>query len=345
MESLQQVRQPGRKDLLTLVAVGSAATAVSLVSPAFAVTQAPATKPVSQPHGARADTTRSLRLALPMQAGLGATLGLAPAVAAAGLAASVFRKRGARRCRQAASAAAASAACFVGAASARRGDFRAAGVVTRHARGGGEDFYEVLGVSRSANEREIKSAFRKLARKWHPDVNKEPGAQDKFQSIARAYEVLSDAQKRQRYDQFGEAGVQGMGNGPDMSSLNLEDILGDVFSQFFGGAQGMGGMGGMQSPTPVNSFATPVNSFATPVNSFAPANGNAVNGFAGMTDMSAATGMADMTGMTDMNSMTGMGMGEAVSAEAQLGEGWVAADATAGAEAGGAEDYWATMQA
>merc|ERR1719362_506687 len=81
---------------------------------------------------------------------------------------------------------------------------------------------------------------------YHPDVNKEPEAQAKFQEIGRAYEVLSDAQKRQRYDQFGEAGVEGMGAGPDMSSLNLEDILGDVFSSFFGGAPGgMGGMGGM----------------------------------------------------------------------------------------------------
>lgn len=122
----------------------------------------------------------------------------------------------------------------------------ARGSVARRARGGAEDFYEILGVSRNANEKEIKQNFRKLARQWHPDVNKEPGAQEKFQNIAKAYEVLSDAQKRQRYDQFGEAGVQGMGGGPDLSSLNLDDILGDVFSQFFGmGGQGMGGMGGM----------------------------------------------------------------------------------------------------
>eukprot|EP00440_Ansanella_granifera_P007458 gb/GFBE01008074.1/.p1 GENE.gb/GFBE01008074.1/~~gb/GFBE01008074.1/.p1 ORF type:complete len:468 (+),score=91.88 gb/GFBE01008074.1/:1-1404(+) len=107
------------------------------------------------------------------------------------------------------------------------------------------DYYEVLGVSKGANEREIKSAFRKLARQWHPDVNKEPGAQEKFQEIAKAYEVLSDSQKRQRYDQFGEAGVSGMGGGPDISGMNLDDILGDVFSQFFSGSAGMGGMGGM----------------------------------------------------------------------------------------------------
>jgi len=121
----------------------------------------------------------------------------------------------------------------------------------RWARGGGQDFYEVLGVSRSASDRDVKQAFRKLARQYHPDVNKEPGAQEKFQSIARAYEVLSDSEKRARYDQFGEAGVDGMGRGPDMSSVNLEDILGDVFSSFFGGSAGggmpggMGGMGGM----------------------------------------------------------------------------------------------------
>jgi len=100
-------------------------------------------------------------------------------------------------------------------------------------------------VSRSANDREVKSAFRRLAKQYHPDVNKEAGAQEKFQKIARAYEVLSDSQKRQRYDQFGEAGVAGMGGGQDFTTVNLEDILGDVFGSFFGGVGGMGGMGGM----------------------------------------------------------------------------------------------------
>lgn len=140
---------------------------------------------------------------------------------------------------------------LVGAAAAAypRGQRRTA-AVARRARGGG-DFYNTLGVSRSASEKEIKTAFRKLARQYHPDVNKEAGAQEKFQEIAKAYEVLSDAQKRQRYDQFGEAGVSGMGGpgGPGMSGVSLDDILGDMFGSFFGGApggmDGMGGMGGM----------------------------------------------------------------------------------------------------
>lgn len=123
---------------------------------------------------------------------------------------------------------------------------RRARAVARQARGGG-DFYGTLGVSRSASEKEIKTAFRKLARQYHPDVNKEPGAQEKFQEIAKAYEVLSDSQKRQRYDQFGEAGVEGMGaGGPGVAGMDLNDILGDVFGSFFGQQGGMGGgFGGM----------------------------------------------------------------------------------------------------
>lgn len=152
------------------------------------------------------------------------------AAAAAGLAAGAARRPTHRPSRG-----------FVGTSGSTSGFGRPAGVVARRV----GDFYETLGVSRSASEKDIKSAFRKLARQWHPDVNKEPGAQEKFQEIARAYEVLSDSQKRQRYDQFGEAGVSGMGagGGPDMSSVNLEDILGDLFGSAFGG--GMGGFGGM----------------------------------------------------------------------------------------------------
>mmetsp|Transcript_36778 Transcript_36778/g.84696 ORF Transcript_36778/g.84696 Transcript_36778/m.84696 type:complete len:474 (-) Transcript_36778:189-1610(-) len=113
--------------------------------------------------------------------------------------------------------------------------------VIRRARGGDTDFYQVLGVQRNSTEKDVKQAFRKLARQYHPDVNKEPGAQEKFQEIARAYEVLSDEQKRQRYDQFGEAGVEGMGaGGPDMSSVNLEDLLGGLFGGMFSGAGGVG---------------------------------------------------------------------------------------------------------
>lgn len=115
------------------------------------------------------------------------------------------------------------------------------------AQGGRRNFYDTLGVSRSADDKEIKRSFRKLAREWHPDVNKSPEAQKKFQEIARAYEVLSDGQRRSRYDQFGEAGVQGAtSGGPDLSSLNLEDILGDVFGSFFGGGAGGNGSRGGQ---------------------------------------------------------------------------------------------------
>ena len=97
-----------------------------------------------------------------------------------------------------------------------------------------DSYYEILGVSSNANEREIKSSFRRLARQYHPDVNQEPGALEKFQEIAKAYEVLSDARKREQYNQFGEGAVPD--TGPDLSSMDLKDILGDVFQDFFGGA-------------------------------------------------------------------------------------------------------------
>lgn len=121
--------------------------------------------------------------------------------------------------------------------------------IARRARGGGRDFYEVLGVSKQASERDIKTAFRKLARQYHPDVNKEPGSQEKFQEISKAYEALSDPQKRQMYDQFGEAGLGGgAGGGPgmgNMAGMGLEDLLGQVFGGM-GGMEGMGGAGGRQ---------------------------------------------------------------------------------------------------
>eukprot|EP00437_Effrenium_voratum_P022465 CAMPEP_0181414832 /NCGR_PEP_ID=MMETSP1110-20121109/9705_1 /TAXON_ID=174948 /ORGANISM="Symbiodinium sp., Strain CCMP421" /LENGTH=405 /DNA_ID=CAMNT_0023537717 /DNA_START=12 /DNA_END=1225 /DNA_ORIENTATION=+ len=124
----------------------------------------------------------------------------------------------------------------------RRRCFRRVCRVARRA-GGVIDYYEVLGVSKSANEREIKASFRKLARQYHPDINKEPGAQEKFQQIAKAYEVLSDTDKRKQYNQFGDGGLSGMSAGPDLSDVDLDDILGDVFSSFFGGRPN-GGVGG-----------------------------------------------------------------------------------------------------
>ena len=69
------------------------------------------------------------------------------------------------------------------------------------------DFYQILGVSRDADSDTLKRAYRKLARQYHPDVNKEPGAEDKFKEIGKAYEALADPETRARYDQFGEAGI------------------------------------------------------------------------------------------------------------------------------------------
>ena len=105
------------------------------------------------------------------------------------------------------------------------------------------DYYEVLGVSKGASADEIKKAYRKLAVKYHPDKN--PGdkeAEEKFKEAAEAYSVLSDADKKARYDQFGHAGVEGAG--PDFSGGfgDLNDILNDLFGGAFGG--GFGGFGG-----------------------------------------------------------------------------------------------------
>ena len=107
------------------------------------------------------------------------------------------------------------------------------------------DYYEVLGLSKGASEAEIKKAFRTLAKKYHPDINKEPGAEEKFKEINEAYEVLSDPQKKQAYDQFGFAGMDGAqgfsGFDGFSSNMNFDDI-GDIFSQFMGGSS-FGGFG------------------------------------------------------------------------------------------------------
>ena len=108
------------------------------------------------------------------------------------------------------------------------------------------DYYEVLGVSKTATEAEIKKAYRKLAMKYHPDYN--PGdkeAEEKFKEINEAHEVLSDPEKRQRYDQYGFAGVdpnygagQGCGFGGGFGGVDLGDIFGDIFGGGFGGFGG-----------------------------------------------------------------------------------------------------------
>ena len=97
------------------------------------------------------------------------------------------------------------------------------------------DYYEILGVSKGASDSEIKSAFRRLARQYHPDVSKEEDSEEKFKEINEAYAVLSDNEKRAAYDRFGHAGVQGMGGVPDWSTMDFSDILGDLFGFGFGG--------------------------------------------------------------------------------------------------------------
>lgn len=100
----------------------------------------------------------------------------------------------------------------------------------------GRDFYDVLEVPRGADQSSIKSAFRKAARKVHPDVNDAPNAQEQFQEVQKAYEVLSDPEKRARYDRFGEAGVSGAAGGPGGAG-GVEVNLEDIFDSFFGGQQ------------------------------------------------------------------------------------------------------------
>ena len=124
------------------------------------------------------------------------------------------------------------------------------------------DYYEVLGIGKNATDAEIKSAYRKLAKKYHPDLN--PGnkeAEEKFKEVNEANDVLSDPQKRQRYDQFGFAGVDpnyaaangggagGFGGG--FGGVDLGDIFGDIFGGGFGG--GFSGFGGGSPPRPANA--------------------------------------------------------------------------------------------
>ena len=125
----------------------------------------------------------------------------------------------------------------------------------------GKDYYKVLGVSRNATEDELKKAYRKLALKYHPDKNKEKGAEDKFKEIGEAYEVLSDKQKREIYDKYGEEGLKGGVPGGGGGSGGFESggqnytwtYHGDpnaTFASFFGGSNpfetmfNLGGHGG-----------------------------------------------------------------------------------------------------
>jgi molecular chaperone DnaJ len=98
------------------------------------------------------------------------------------------------------------------------------------------DYYEILNINRNASSEEIKNSFRNLARKYHPDVSKEPDAEEKFKECNEAYAILSDNEKRAAYDRYGHAGVNGMGGMPDFTTVDFSDI----FEEFFG----FGGMGG-----------------------------------------------------------------------------------------------------
>ena len=112
-----------------------------------------------------------------------------------------------------------------------------------------KDYYEVLGVSKDASEKDIKAAYRKLAMKHHPDRSDDPGAEERFKELSEAYAVLSDSDKRQKYDQFGHAGINSQYSQEDLfRGVNFEDLLRgfgmggeSIFDMFFGGGGGRRG--------------------------------------------------------------------------------------------------------
>ncbi|XP_058080040.1 uncharacterized protein LOC131228193 isoform X1 [Magnolia sinica] len=126
--------------------------------------------------------------------------------------------------------------------SCRTGRIRVAAAAAAAATSAGRDYYATLNLSRNATLQEIKSSYRNLARKYHPDMNKSSGAEEKFKEISAAYEVLSDDEKRSLYDRFGEAGLQGDYGGSGVGPQGVDPF--EVFDAFFGESNGLfGGTG------------------------------------------------------------------------------------------------------
>jgi molecular chaperone DnaJ len=111
------------------------------------------------------------------------------------------------------------------------------------------DYYEILGVSKNADADELKQSYRRLARKYHPDVNKAPEAEERFKEISLAYEVLSEPEMRARYDRFGEAGVSASAGAGYQDFTDMGGIA-DIFESFFGGFGGAAGQGARRKSSP-----------------------------------------------------------------------------------------------
>ena len=110
------------------------------------------------------------------------------------------------------------------------------------------DYYEVLGVPRDADDSTIKGAYRRLARQYHPDVNKASDAEERFKEINEAYEILSDADHRAAYDRYGHAGTQGFPGGAGGYGGAGFPGFNDIFEEFFGGFSGMRGSAAQRGP-------------------------------------------------------------------------------------------------
>ncbi|MBQ1447708.1 MAG: DnaJ domain-containing protein, partial [Erysipelotrichaceae bacterium] len=116
------------------------------------------------------------------------------------------------------------------------------------------DYYEILGIDRNATEDQIKKAYRTLAKKYHPDVNKAPDAEEKFKEVNEAYSILSDPQKKATYDQYGKDGLNNAGYNTNFSN----DDLNDIFNSFFGGGFSDFGFGSFGSRSSRSSRTSPV---------------------------------------------------------------------------------------